>query len=54
MLARFNCTSGKLKIGDNEYYRRNEHDKHSEVKSVFTVTIKQQHMQRDIFYQAKV
>lgn len=49
------CTAGKLKIGDNEYYGRNGHGKHNEVKSIFTVNPQTAtHAEGDLFYQAKM
>lgn len=48
------CTAGKLKIGDNEYYGRNGHGNHNEIKSVFTVNPQTAtHAEADLFYQAK-
>lgn len=49
------CTAGKLKIGDNEYYGRNGHGKHNEVKKVFTGNPQTAtHAEGDVFYQAKM
>lgn len=48
-------TAGKLRIGNSEYYGRNGHGKHNEVKNVFTVNPQTAtHAEGDVFYQAKM